>query len=142
MDHATLEADWKHPSDLGFRVNGLPHARLVEDQQALTPLTRRSALLALEQLGEVLYAARFPDGIVKIGHSANIGSRFECFPEVSSSDIEVLAIRFGSRDDEAELHRRLRSSLARGREWYLPTQEVMAVVNEWRAAMGRPPVET
>ena len=43
---------------------------------------------------------------------------------------------FGTRDDEAAVHRLLVAHLARGREYFHPADEVMAVVNSWRTDLG------
>lgn len=55
-------------------------------------------------------------------------------------DAELLAIKPGTRADEADLHRQLVEHLHHGREWYNPTPEVLAVINEWREALGREPL--
>ena len=49
---------------------------------------------------------------------------------------ELLGFTFGTRDDEAAVHRLLVAHLARGREYFHPADEVMAVVNSWRTDLG------
>lgn len=98
-------------------------------------LGRTGAASALSALGPVLYAVRLRDGLIKIGYTERLAGRM-----ADLSAVELLGFRFGSRADEAALHDRLRPSVNRGREYYLPTPEVLAVVNGWRAAWGRSPV--
>ena len=99
-----------------------------------TPIPRSDAFDALSSLGEVLYAVRTPDGLVKIGHTRNMRNRMHT---VVLGETEVLAFKFGTRADELAIHRQLAPHVARGREWYHPTPEVMALVNSWREALGR-----
>lgn len=88
---------------------------------------------ALELLGSTLYAAMLPDGLIKIGWSLNLRKRLYHF-----GGNKLLAIRLGDRDDEQAVHQSLREHRAHGYEYYNPTPAVMAVVNEWRAALGLP----
>ena len=98
------------------------------------PIPRSDAFDALSSLGEVLYAVRTPDGLVKIGHTRNMRNRMHT---VVLGETEVLAFKFGTRADEMAIHRQLSAHVAHGREWYHPTPEVMALVNSWREALGR-----
>lgn len=88
---------------------------------------------ALRLLGPVLYAVRTSEGLIKFGFTADLNRRLRAY--VGGS---LLAFRAGSRNAETDLHRSLAPSVARGREWYNPTPAVMAVVNEWRAALRLP----
>lgn len=89
---------------------------------------------ALTALGEVVYAIRCDD-VIKVGHTTNLGAR--CY-KLGSDDI--LGFMPGTLDDEQALHQRLAPHLARGREWYHPAPEVLAVVNDMRAVIGLEPV--
>ena len=78
-------------------------------------LGRYEALRILASLGPVVYAVAYGPW-VKIGWTGNIVKR------VYSLDTAV--------------HRLLVAHLARGREYFHPADEVMAVVNSWRTDLG------
>ena len=104
---------------------------------SIVPHSRPAALSALAQLGPVVYAVRVGE-LVKIGHTTNLSTRIQHLSaEHSTADLEILAFKFGTRDDERATHQQLKPSLARGREWYHPTPQVLRLVNLWRAALGR-----
>lgn len=96
------------------------------------PIISRTA--AMQALGEVVYAVRVGNTI-KIGHTADLGSRFTHL----KAD-EMLAFRAGTYADEQDIHADLVEHLARGREWYHATPEVLAVVNAMRDELALPPV--
>jgi len=89
---------------------------------------RCHAVRALQNGRSMLYAFRLADGIIKIGCSRDVARRINAYPGA-----DILAFRFGDFEDEQALHRSLAASVARGREYYHPTPEVLAVVNEMRA---------
>ena len=91
--------------------------------------------------GSMLYAMRVDD-LIKIGWTSMLltDRRDRIKTECSASVVEILAFTPGTRADERDLHHSLANSVKRGREWYHPTPEVMAVVNEWRAQWGRAPI--
>lgn len=93
-----------------------------------------SALQTLGKLGAVVYAMRVTDGVIKIGHTSRPGKRRN---EIAG---EILAFRFGSRVDEQLIHASLKAHRHHGYEWYYPTPEVMAVVNDMRADLGMEPL--
>lgn len=95
-------------------------------------LSQRQALLLLQQANaSLLYAMRTDDRLVKIGCSSNLAQRHYEF------GFKFLAIQVGTFEDEAALHQRLRSQVARGQEFYHPTPEVLRIVNEMRASIGQ-----
>ncbi len=87
-------------------------------------------------LGAVIYAARLPDGVIKIGCTSNLGVRMWQL----GAGTTLLGFRPGLRPEELQLHRTLRAHVHHGREYYHPTPEVMAVVNEMRDTLGLEPV--
>lgn len=93
---------------------------------------RAQAIRALQGDQLVVYAVQQSDGVIKIGCTSNLAQRR------SYLDGELLAFRFGDFDAERGVHQTLRSSVAHGDEYYHPTPEVLAVVNEWREAFGLP----
>lgn len=104
-----------------------------------TPLTRRERNKALRHILEagtsVIYAAQFPDGIIKIGCTSDLTHRLSAFAADGGALIGFMP---GEYEDEQEIHRALREHVARGREWYNPTPEVLAAVNEMRDRFNMP----
>lgn len=94
--------------------------------------SRRQALIAL---GQVVYAARTQDGCVKIGCTSNLYQRLA---QLGADDL--LGFTQGNFDDEAKIHAGLVDHRARGHEYYHPTPEVLAVVNEMRERFNLPHV--
>lgn len=99
---------------------------------------RAAAIRALTAGRDVIYAIRRSDGVVKIGWTSDLTARRRRF----GTDTRLLAIAFGEYDDEQAIHRRLRVHRAEGREFYHPTPEVLAVVNELRAQLGQESLAT
>ncbi len=109
------------------------HAAEYQSNQMPDPRELMSRSTAAFLLGEVLYAARMPDGLIKIGYTKNLRVRLNHLP-----GYQLLAIKPGTRTDETHVHRALTADLHHGQEWYHPNAPVLAVVNEWRVALGRP----
>lgn len=101
---------------------------------ALAFRDRAAAIDAVIGDRSVVYAIRLADGIVKIGCTANFRSRRRQF----GSGTRFLAFRFGDVEDEQEIHGRLVAHRARGREYYHPAPEVLAVVNQMRDEFNLP----
>ncbi|MDG4784339.1 hypothetical protein O7626_00430 [Micromonospora sp. WMMD1102] len=110
-------------------------------RQAATAEQDRKRLIheALRDLTgtEVIYAIRCPDGLIKVGHTADLASRRRAY---GSDPSIVLAVRPGTLAEEQAIHVRLRPSVAHGQEYYHPTPEVLAFVNEIRTSCGVEPV--
>lgn len=106
-------------------------------------LMRYEALDAISAMGAVAYAIRF-GSLIKIGWTADLRHRMATLSSMAakqSQTTELLAFRFMEEEaEEVTLHRTLTASVHHGREWYHPTAEVLAVVNEWREAVGRQPI--
>jgi hypothetical protein len=86
---------------------------------------------------ELIYAIRCPDGIIKIGHTRDLMARrrhFDSTPEA------ILAIKPGTYAEEQAVHASLRPHLAHGQEYYQPTPEVLAYVNDLRSRLGVEPI--
>lgn len=92
------------------------------------------ALDVVSQVGPVVYAMRLRGDVIKIGHSGRLGRR-----RIQLQGT-MLAFRFGTRDDEQAIHALLAEHRHHGREYYHPTPEVLAVVNEMREALALEPV--
>ena len=93
------------------------------------------AIRAVVGTASVIYAIRFPTGMVKIGCTRNLATRLQYF-----SSWRGVLVGVGPGDEEAErqVHNKLRMHLALGREYYHPHPEVLAVVNEMRQRWGLP----
>lgn len=110
-----------------------PAATVYGGQRTIADERRRStAIHALTRGIKVVYAMRVPDGAIKIGCTSNLPNR------LSGLHGEILAFRPGDFADEKELHLKLAAHRNRGREYYNPTPEVVAVVNDMRDHFGLP----
>lgn len=76
------------------------------------------------------------NGLIKVGWSKAVHQRLRSY----GPDVEVLTIYPGSRDDETNLHRQLRPSLAVGREWYEDNAILTDFVARAVAEHGEPEV--
>ena len=103
------------------------------------PMTASRASQRLAALGSVLYAMAIGDEI-KIGYTTDVVRRLDHLRSETREECRLLAIRFGSMDDERELHRSLKDHRSHGREYYHPHPEVLALVDQWRQAMGQTPL--
>lgn len=88
---------------------------------------------------EVIYAIRCPDGLVKIGHTADLLARRRHF---DTDPTAILAVKQGTYDEEQAVHATLRASCARGREYYHPTAEVLGFINAIRHDCGLDPIDS
>jgi hypothetical protein len=94
----------------------------------------------MDAMGSVVYAARLADGVIKIGCTENFGDRLRYLKAYDGQAVELIGFKFGSREDEREIHDSLREHLHHGREYYHATPAVMAVVNEMREQLGMQPI--
>lgn len=76
----------------------------------------------------VVYAIQLPDGVIKIGCTADLVTRRNSY----GMDAVILAFVPGDFADELAIHKALAAHRARGREWYNPVPAVLDVVNEMR----------
>lgn len=97
----------------------------------------RAIRALLAGIDSVVYAVQFPDGTVKIGCSGNLAQRIRNFRGKGG---EVIGFRAGDFDDEKAIHDSLIAYRVRGREYYRPSIEVMAVVNAMRDEWNLPHV--
>lgn len=66
------------------------------------------------------------DDKIKVGWTANMEQRMKSYPPHS----RLIVACDGTRADERDLHRTLRTSLIAGREWYERTPHVMTTIRE------------
>lgn len=95
---------------------------------------RVAALRTMNAAGSMVYAIRTPDGLIKIGLSTDLATRRRHIGD------EMLAVMFGDHVAEQAIHDQLSGHAHHGREWYYPTPEVLAVVNDMRARVGLEPL--
>lgn len=118
----------KRTQSVDFRSTGLQ-----ENRQAIGA---PSTTAAMKALGSVLYAVRI-DVLIKIGHTSDLAMRLRTLRyRQGARYMQLLAVQFGTLADERAIHERLKPHLARGREYYHPTPEVLAIVNDMRADLG------
>lgn len=86
---------------------------------------------------ELIYAIRCPAGLIKIGWTKDVYRRRR---DLNMAFDAILAVRPGTYEDEQALHDRLSPSVARGREYYHPTPDVVAYVNGLRSTLGVDPI--
>lgn len=99
----------------------------VAEQEART-LARRQKLREVAAARGFLYVLDSRDGLVKIGWTGrDLWARLNDYPPTFEL---IVAIR-GTRADERDVHRGLKLSRRKGREWYEPTPEVVRLINEW-----------
>ena len=72
--------------------------------------------------------------LIKIGYSSNLRRRLVAYPP----DSVLLAACPGTRDDEQAVHRELGSHLALNREWFHPSDDVLAKIASVLAEHGDP----
>ena len=89
-------------------------------------IENRDTIASLQGGRPMLYAMRVKGGLIKIGCSRNIGERRRNLTG------ELLAMAPGDFADELAIHQSLAGHAHHGREYYNPTPEVLAVVNELR----------
>lgn len=111
----------------GYSASDLWESSGRETSHPLTP-TLQSYLDG----AHVVYAMRLEDGIIKIGCTKNLANRsFQLHGQ-------IIAFRLGDFDDEKTIHEDLKPHRARGHEYYHPTPEVFAYVNDMRDDFGMP----
>jgi hypothetical protein len=74
------------------------------------------------------------NGLVKVGWSSDVESRLRAY----GPNIEILCLYPATRQDETTLHRQLKPSRAKGREWYADDPIIQAFVAEALEKYGPP----
>jgi hypothetical protein len=105
-----------------------------------TPQTQRTpddaAAQALDELRSVVYFVA-AHGLVKIGYTSNLRNRLATYGVERAA---LMAVIPGGRTEERAHHQRFAPDLARGREWFRPSAELMTYINDLRANAGVGPV--
>lgn len=96
---------------------------LVADRERRAEEAHRKNIEFNKQHGTIYYLRL--DEKIKIGWSANLPQRLMSYPP----HMVLLCDHPGTRADERDLHRSFKPSRAAGREWYHPTQELLAHID-------------
>jgi hypothetical protein len=75
------------------------------------------------------------DERIKVGFSTDVKRRMRAYPPAS----KLLAVEPGDRDLEKQRHRQFKGSLAYGREWFTPTQDLRDHIDALLSEHGAPP---
>lgn len=103
----TMNQIWKDPEiQAEMRAADARYNEAVETRERITEARSRSD-------AETIYFIR-QNGLIKVGWTSQPGARFKAY----GPNVEILCHYPGTRQDETHLHRQLRPSLAKGREWY------------------------
>lgn len=100
-------------------------------------VNKHEALQIVARMGPILYAVQYEDGTVKIGYTADLPRRLRNLHQEGAiyghgRGYRMLAIRFGTRDDEQALHRSIgERHRVHGVEWYKPNPEVLDSLSGW-----------
>lgn len=93
--------------------------------------------IPISESAGVVYFIRVGD-LIKVGFSSDLSRRMKAYPP----DAEVLAYYSGSFAEEQQTHQLLSAHRAKRREWYHPTPEVMAAVEDAKARQAQEPQPT
>lgn len=115
-----------HRNSRGAR-HSVPFASV--DSRAKNPIPPLTEALA--GLSVVYYVRH--KGYIKIGYSQNLAYRLQSLNYVPWRD--VLAVEFGGRDLERQRHQEFAGDLAEGREWFHPSDALMAHIDGLRQEM-------
>lgn len=80
-----------------------------------------------------IYYARVGN-LIKIGFARDVRKRMRDYPP----NAVLLAVHPGTKEVEREMHSRFRPHLARGREWFTPSDEIMAHIETTVEQFGSP----
>ena len=80
----------------------------------------RQAIVIRQSIPGWVYYLRVGD-LIKIGWSADIKKRLKAYPP----NAELLGAQVGTRQDEAAMHGKFISLLAKGREWFHPGSQLL-----------------
>lgn len=70
------------------------------------------------------------DGPVKLGTALDPAMRLEALQTGNATDLHLLGVRWGGREQEARLHFEYRATHLRG-EWFRATPALLAAVGDW-----------
>jgi hypothetical protein len=90
---------------------------------------RREEVLAQQSV--VYYLRRVSDGMIKIGTSARFRTRLAQHRKIHG-ELQILLIRGGSRDEEADAHAKYRYYRPDRMEWFYPAQPVLRSLYRYR----------
>lgn len=103
------------------------------DMDARIAANKAAAKLDREAMPGWIYYVKIGEHI-KIGYASRLQARLNAYPPTSA----LLAAHRGTRDDEAELHRRFKLYRVAGREWYGDARELRQHIAQVLAEHGAP----
>lgn len=144
MNHTTSISPESDPEDQGRPLGRHKFGMSMGAWATGAQPARHEALALLSLAGDWLYAVRIGD-YIKIGFTKHLHQRMQHMTNHGrrigiSGEMQILALVAGTCGDEKAVHERLATHCTKGREWYAPHPEVLAVVNEWREGMGAQPL--
>lgn len=80
---------------------------------------------------EVVYFVSAPNGLVKIGTTRNLRTRFGGLCSMSPVPLALVGADLGGVDDEARLHRQFADDRSHG-EWFRPTDDLRSRISRSR----------
>lgn len=105
-----------------------PHEERFPELYEPVPISESAGVVYFIRVGE----------LIKVGFSSDLGQRMRSYPP----DAELLACYTGSFAEEQRWHKLLTVHRANRREWYHPTAEVMAAVEDAKARQADEPQQT
>lgn len=131
---------YRHVSDMTTedRDRLIPPSNVAPAMNAANDKRARNKAIELVIAGRpAVYAARFPESVIKIGYTSNLVKRLASF---DTKGAELIGFKVGTYEEEQAIHASLKPHVVRGREWYRPHPEVLAVVNQMRKNFGLEPL--
>lgn len=106
--------------------------RIRAEQRAATKAEDKALIAAPDAIGEIYYIK--VGGLIKVGWTSDLRKRLRAY----GPEAEVLVHYEATRRDEANLHRQLKPSRAKGREWYQDDPIIQAFVTRAVREHGPP----
>lgn len=122
------------------KANGVKLQDIYSGEFTTVISRERRITLALQDVREVIYGIRTFDDLIKIGYTTNMAGRMRYYGLNMSNTHRILFARSGTPEEERAVHGLLRPHLARGREYYHPTPEVIQFINFVRDGLGVAPI--
>jgi len=91
-------------------------------------------------MGSVVYAIKTADDLIKFGYTTNLFGRLAHYGIGIKDARRLLMVKAGTPVTEQEILLRFARHVARGKEYFHPTGEIIEFINEHRSRMGVPPL--
>lgn len=117
------------------RIADAPRTVILDELASLSERRRLGESRSWTTGESVVYYVQIGD-YIKVGTTTNLRRRLAGYPP----NRRLLATEPGADDVERARHAEFRESRAMGREWFRPTNEVLAHVNGLRRKVGATPI--